>query len=96
MELGTSALSTPPATRRIGVIGVVITDRQAAAGLVNRVLSDFSSIIVGRQGVPYRDRGIAVISLIVDGTSDQLGAMTGRLGAIDGVLVKAALTTYET
>jgi len=77
--------------KRIGVIGIVVTDRLKNAPAVNQVLSAYGSVIVGRIGIPYRDRGISVISLIVDGDTDTLGAMTGKLGSIPGVKVKTAL-----
>ena len=78
--------------KRIGVVGIVIEDRENAVGRVNGILSEYGEVIVGRMGIPYRERKLAVISIIVDGTTDQIGAMTGKLGAISGVSVKSALT----
>ena len=63
---------------------------------VNRILSQFGPIIRGRIGVPDRDSGLAVIGLIVEGTNEQVGAMTGRLGNLGGVTVKSALTAKKT
>lgn len=77
--------------KRIGVVGIVIENIENA-DKVNSILHDYASIIVGRMGVPYREKNISVISLIVDGTSDQISAMTGKLGKIEGVNVKSALT----
>ena len=77
--------------KRLGVIGIVIDDRQNA-GRVNEILSGFADIIVARMGIPYRERQVAVIALIVDGTTDEIGALAGRLGAVPGVNVKSALT----
>lgn len=77
--------------RRVGVVGIVVTDRQRAAGRVQDILSQYGDMIVGRMGVPYRERDLAVIALIVDGTTDQVGALTGRLGQLPGVLVRSAL-----
>jgi len=77
---------------RIAVIGVVVLRRSEAAKKVNSVLSDFGEMIVGRMGVPHRERGLSIISLIFEGSNDQLGALTGRLGSIEGVKVKAAVT----
>mgnify|MGYP005845963727 CR=1 FL=1 len=78
--------------RRIAVIGIVVEDRLRAAPLVNEVLSQHGEIIVGRMGIPYnRQRNLSVIALIVDGTTDELGAMTGKLGNIRGVRVKTAV-----
>lgn len=78
--------------RRIGVIGIVIEDRESVAARVNAILSDYAEFIVGRMGIPYRERGVSVIALIVDGTTDDLGALTGKLGSLPGVKVRAALT----
>ncbi|MHB0869738.1 MAG: TM1266 family iron-only hydrogenase system putative regulator [Chloroflexota bacterium] len=78
---------------RIGVVAIVIGDRLTAAPKVNEVLGQHAEIVVGRMGVPYRDRNISVIALIVDGTTDELGAMTGKLGRIPGVRVKTAIAT---
>ena len=78
--------------KRIGVVGIVIEDRENGVKIVNDILSKYAQIIVGRMGIPYRERKIAVISLIVDGTTDEIGAMTGQLGRVPGVNVKSALT----
>lgn len=77
--------------QRLGVVGIVVEDRTKAAQ-VNAILSSFGEIIVGRMGIPYRERGLSVISIIVDGTTDEIGAMTGKLGNIKGVQVKSALS----
>ncbi|TDX46468.1 TM1266 family iron-only hydrogenase system putative regulator [Orenia marismortui] len=79
--------------KRIGVIGIVISDRLEAANKVNDILADYGDIIVGRMGLPYDDRGLNIISLIVDGTNDEIGALAGKAGNIDGVKVKSMLTT---
>lgn len=79
--------------RRIGVIGIMVESREDASRRINTVLSEYGEIIVGRMGVPYRDRNISIISLIVDGSTDEIGAMTGKLGILAGVKVKTALLT---
>lgn len=79
------------AGQRLGVVAVFVENRLAAAPLVNTVLSDYARIVVGRMGIPYRERNLSVVAVIVDGTNDEIGAMTGRLGAIPGVSVKVAL-----
>lgn len=76
---------------RLGVVAVFVENRQESAPKVNQVLSDFGHIVVGRMGIPYRERDLSVIAVIVDGNTDEIGAMTGRLGAIAGVNVKSAL-----
>lgn len=74
-------------------MGIVVEDREGAARKINSILSEYGEIIVGRMGIPYRERNISVISLIIDGSTDQIGAMTGKLGSLKGVQVKTALVT---
>ncbi len=78
--------------RRLGFVGILVEDRKKAAGRVNDVLSAFGEHIVGRMGLPYHQRHCNIITLIVDMTTDELGVLTGQLGAIDGVSVKSALS----
>ena len=79
---------------RLGVIGIVVEDMEVVPR-VNQILSHHSQIIVGRMGIPYRQRGVSVISLIIDGDTDEIGSLTGKLGSIKGVSVKSALTTRQ-
>lgn len=78
--------------KRIAVIGIVIEEPEMTYQSVNNILSNNSKIIVGRMGIPYKERDVSIISLIVDGTSDEIGSMTGKLGNIKGVKVKVAFT----
>lgn len=80
---------------RIGVVGIVLECPQEDAQKVNEILHQYSHIIVGRMGIPYRQRGVSVIALTVDGSNDEIGAMTGRLGQMSNVTVKAALTPQK-
>jgi len=79
-------------SRRIGVVGIIITDRKSQAPLVNKVLTEYGDIIVGRMGIPYHPKELNIISLIINGSTDEVGALTGKLGSINGVMVKSALT----
>ena len=67
------------------------TDMPAAAQ-VNTILSDSGDIIVARTGLPYAKKHCCVITLIVDATSDEVGALTGKLGRVKGVTVKSSLS----
>jgi len=77
---------------RIGVIGIVIDDAAQSGEMVNRQISRSVGIIRGRMGLPGRDGKASVVALVVEGTTDEIGALTGRLGNINGVRVKSALT----
>lgn len=77
--------------RRVGFVGIIIEDRKKVSAQVNRILSDFGEIILARVGLPYKEKQCCVITLIVDATTDELGSLTGRLGALAGVSVKSGL-----
>lgn len=77
---------------RIGTVGILVESSQSAHA-INNILSEHREIVVGRIGVPYRERNLAVISLIIDGSTDEIGAMTGKLGKLPGVKVKTSLLT---
>ncbi len=76
--------------KRLGVVAIILEDKKYA-DRVNDILHEYNQIIIGRMGLPYKERSVAVISLIVDATSDEVSALTGKLGRIDGVTVKSAL-----
>lgn len=76
---------------RIAVIGIIVNNRAEAAEKVNEILSAFARIIVGRMGIPYKEKGLSVISIIVDGTNDEIGALSGKLGKLKDIKVKVAL-----
>ena len=76
--------------KRLGVVGIIVEDLTAAPE-VNAILHEAAGLIVGRMGIPYKERGVSVISLIVDGTTDELSGLTGRLGRLPGIAVKTAL-----
>ena len=77
--------------KQLGVIVIIIKKRETNAPLVNGILTNFGAIIVGRFGFPYEKRGVNIVSLIVDGTNDEIGALTGKLGQLKDVTVKTAL-----
>jgi putative iron-only hydrogenase system regulator len=77
--------------KRIGTITILIKDRLQSAN-INRTLSEHSEIILCRQGLPFHDRTVAVISLIVEGTVNSINALTGSLGRMEGVECKAVVT----
>jgi putative iron-only hydrogenase system regulator len=81
--------------KRLGFIGIIIEDRRKAAGEVNQVLSQYSSLIAARMGLPYKEKSCSIITLIVDATTDELGALTGTLGKIEAVSVKSALSKVK-
>jgi putative iron-only hydrogenase system regulator len=77
--------------KRIGIVGIVIEDFTCVER-VNTILHEYAGLIVARMGLPYRERGVSVISLIVDGTNDEISALTGKLGRVSGATVKSMVT----
>ena len=77
--------------RAVGVIAIIIKNRTESAQSVNATLTAFGDMIIGRMGLPYPDRDLNIITLIVDATTDRIGALTGKLGMISGITVKSTL-----
>jgi len=78
--------------KRIGVIGIVIDNPKQVTEKVNAIISSYGHMVIGRMGIPRQDANVGVIALIIEGTTDEIGALTGRLGNTPGVTVKSALT----
>ena len=77
--------------KKLAVTAVVI-DNLSAVQEVNAVLHEYNEIIIGRMGIPYRERGISMISVALDAEPDRISSLTGRLRQINGVSVKAAIS----
>ncbi len=75
--------------KRVGTVIIQINSHEDV-GQLNDILSNHSEIILGRQGLP-RSNGKNLISLILEGTTDRIGSLTGQLGRLQGILVKSVL-----
>ena len=78
---------------RIAVISIIVEKPEAAVA-VNDVLHQYSRYVIGRMGIPYRNRGISIISVAVEAPQDAIAALSGKLGRMDGVSSKAAYSNY--
>lgn len=78
---------------KIGVVGIVLKGDKAVAVEMQKVLSDFADIIVGRMGVPRQEAN--AIALIVEGSQERISALTGKLGRFESLSVKSAITAFE-
>ena len=72
---------------RIALVGIIVEDTSAAAG-ANEFLHQFGRFFVGGMGVTYPDKGICIISVIIDAPQQEISAMSGRLGKLPGISVK--------
>jgi putative iron-only hydrogenase system regulator len=79
--------------KRIGTITILIKGN-ASIQAINALLTEYSGIVLARQGLPIRNRDIHVISLIIEGTTEIISALTGKIGRLKNVEVKSILTKY--
>lgn len=73
---------------KIAVISIIVEDSQATKA-TNEVLHQYSDYIVGRMGIPYREKEISIISIVVDAPQGEISSLSGKLGMITGINVKA-------
>lgn len=76
----------------VGGVVIVVEDREKLAPQVNAILTEFGELIVGRVGLPYRERNKYVITVVVDGDSAVVGEMVDKLQALGEIQVKVALS----
>lgn len=75
-------------------MGIIVEDRKSVTRL-NELLSDYSPIIIGRMGLPYKERGINIISVALDGPQEEISALSGKIGRLDGISVKTAYAKLD-
>ncbi len=78
--------------KRIGTAIVVIEDTSGIEQL-NQIVTEHATLVLGRQGIPMRERGLSIISLVLEGSTDEIGALTGKIGRIPGIRIKSVLAT---
>ena len=74
---------------RVAVMAIIVEQLQAAEKL-NAVLHEYGEHIIGRMGLPYREKGVHIVSVALDAPQDTIAALAGKLGTIEGVSVKTA------
>lgn len=74
---------------RVAVISIIIEDPDSVQA-VNDLLHQYSEFIIGRMGIPYRSKGISIISIAIDAPQDRISALSGKIGRLSGVTAKAA------
>ena len=72
---------------RIALIGIIVENPESAER-INHILHECRQYIVGRMGIPYRERKVSIISIVIDASNDVISALSGKLGLLDGVSVK--------
>ena len=74
---------------RVAVMSIIV-ENAASVEALNSLLHDYGESIIGRMGIPYRRRGINIISIALDAPQDAIAALSGKIGRLDGVSVKTA------
>ena len=74
---------------RVAVISIIVEDENTTTAL-NDILHSYNKYIIGRMGIPYRQKNISIISLAVDAPQDVISAISGKIGRLDGVSTKTA------
>ncbi len=72
---------------RVAIVGIIVENPEAVEKL-NAILHEYAGYIVGRMGIPYRERKLSIISIAVDAPQDIISAMAGRIGRLSGVSAK--------
>ncbi len=80
---------------KLGVVGIIIEGDRKIATSVNGILSDYGDLIIGRMGIPSREDEIYLISVAVKGTAERISAMTGKIGRLNGVKIKSAVSDVD-
>ena len=74
---------------RVAVIGIIVENEEAVEQM-NRLFHEYGPYIIGRMGLPYRERGVNIICLAVDAPQDIISALSGKIGRLPGVSAKTA------
>ena len=76
---------------RVALIGIMVENPDSIETM-NRILNEYGQYIIGRMGLPYRERGLSIISIVLDAPMNQISSLSGKLGMLDGISTK---TIYQ-
>ena len=76
---------------RVALIGIMVENPDSIETM-NRILQEYGQYIIGRMGLPYRERGLSIISIVLDAPMNQISSLSGKLGMLDGISTK---TIYQ-
>lgn len=78
---------------RVAVMSIIV-EKNGSVEKINTLLHDYAQYIIGRMGIPYRDKKISIISIAIDGPQDKIAALSGKIGGLEGVNVKTAYSNF--
>ncbi len=80
---------------KVGVISAVLDEPKLISKRFNKIVSDYNDIVRGRMGIPFLDKHISVVSITLCGELDRINDLTGKLGNLEGVTVKVAISKKD-
>jgi len=78
---------------RVAVLSIVVENRESTEKL-NAILHEYGEYIIGRMGIPYKQKNISVLSIVLDAPTEKINALTGKLGMIEGVYAKTLFSKF--
>lgn len=79
---------------RVAVMSIIVENAETTRRL-NEILHEYGEYIIGRMGIPYRERGIHIISIAIDAPQDTISTLAGRIGSLKGITVKTAFSSVK-
>lgn len=79
---------------RIAVMGIIVEDFDSVEAL-NSLLHEYGKYIIGRMGIPYRERGVSIVSIAIDAPNDVISSLAGKVGGLRGISVKTAYSNVK-
>ncbi|MDE7319975.1 MAG: iron-only hydrogenase system regulator [Lachnospiraceae bacterium] len=79
---------------RIALLGIIVENTESA-GQLNHLLHEYSRHIIGRMGIPYRERGVNIISIAIDAPQDVINALSGKIGRLQGITAKTIYSSIR-
>ena len=77
---------------RVAVAAIIVENHDSVEPL-NKLLHEYAPYIIGRMGIPYKDKGISVVSVAVDAPQDVISTLAGKVGRLEGISVKTAYSS---
>ncbi len=78
---------------RVAVMSIIVEQPESVPAL-NEYLHEYGEYIIGRMGIPYRARGISIISIALDAPQEKISALSGKIGRLSGVGVKTVCSSF--
>lgn len=74
---------------RVAIIGIIVENTESV-GTLNQLLHEYGEYIIGRMGIPYKQKNMSIMSIAIDAPQNTISALTGKIGKLDGISVKTA------